>query len=177
MLSFLRRAVRRERRAGRTAPRWSSRACASFARIEEVLAAPHLAKAWDIFLNGAFVLQPAVKLTSHLLHWTRVVAPPSLLLFRPLLIGDTLDQHSNRSTGHHLRHRAAAAMVKFFMHSFIKITYIGCGIHLLIYLVSREIYLPVSRSDLQYNVYGCRSTLRIKIFFPPSNATSKLILI
>eukprot|EP00729_Bicosta_minor_P005141 gene5141-biopygen20803 len=34
------------------------------ASIEEGLAAPHLAKTWEVVVNGAFVLQPAVKLTA-----------------------------------------------------------------------------------------------------------------
>eukprot|EP00729_Bicosta_minor_P008247 gene8247-biopygen25007 len=34
------------------------------ASTEVGLAAPHLAKAWQVFVNGAFVLQPAVKLTN-----------------------------------------------------------------------------------------------------------------
>eukprot|EP00729_Bicosta_minor_P032811 gene32811-biopygen31608 len=34
------------------------------ATTEEGLAAPHLAKAWRVAVNGAFVLQPAVKLTN-----------------------------------------------------------------------------------------------------------------
>ena len=36
----------------------------SAASIEVGLAAPHLAKAWKVAVNGAFVLQPAVKLTN-----------------------------------------------------------------------------------------------------------------
>eukprot|EP00729_Bicosta_minor_P032589 gene32589-biopygen23372 len=39
-----------------------NRGCA--AAIEEGLAAPHLAKAWQVFVNGVWVLQPAMKLTS-----------------------------------------------------------------------------------------------------------------
>ena len=34
------------------------------ASTEVGLAAPHLAKAWKVFVNGAFELQPAVKLTA-----------------------------------------------------------------------------------------------------------------
>ena len=34
------------------------------ASTEVGLAAPHLAKAWQVNVNGTFVLQPAVKLTA-----------------------------------------------------------------------------------------------------------------
>eukprot|EP00729_Bicosta_minor_P004365 gene4365-biopygen30810 len=46
-----------------TASKDANKNAGSAASIELGLAAPHLAKAWQVFVNGAWALQPAVKLT------------------------------------------------------------------------------------------------------------------
>eukprot|EP00729_Bicosta_minor_P032599 gene32599-biopygen28400 len=48
----------------KTARKDANKAVGWAASIDEGLAAPHLAKAWKVVVNGPFVLQPAVKLTA-----------------------------------------------------------------------------------------------------------------